>query len=195
MWSLCACLRKILGLTVQLTDNATDGGSLTLPVFLLEASHGAAPAGAELAYAVLPGVGPASGASAAVTAFEAAAKVVANTAAAQAVLAAPRAGEEALMVAAWPSPTPTTVDGGKPGTKVTVTKPATGCLLTVTTTGAATTFAASDPTNSADGTTVEFTVSRAPDSFPAVDHLRAVNRLTRRWRSSCPATTRRARAR
>ena len=149
-------------------DNKTDGASLTLPVFLLEASHGAAPAGADLAYAVLPGVGPASAAGAAVTAFEAAAKVVANTAAAQAVLAAPRAGEEVLMVAAWPSPTPTTVDGGKPGTKVTVTKPATGCLLTVTTTGAATTFAASDPTNSVDGATVEFTVSRAPDSFPAV---------------------------
>eukprot|EP01043_Picozoa_sp_COSAG02_P119275 COSAG02_NODE_55927_length_288_cov_0.608466_2_plen_71_part_01 len=47
-------------------DNATDGGMISLPVFLLEASHGPAPTGVNFAYAVLPGVGAASSAGAAV---------------------------------------------------------------------------------------------------------------------------------
>lgn len=142
-------------------DNTTDGETLEIPVFLLDVSHGPKPEGESLAYAVLPGVGPASGAGAKVVAFEASAKIVANSGAAQAVLATLRAGEVVLMVVVWPSATATTVDGGKPGLKVTLPKPANGGLLTVATGSEGTVFSAADPTNDAEGGEIVFTIDRS----------------------------------
>jgi hypothetical protein len=160
-------------------DNKTYSKTISKPVFLLDVSHGAAPAGDSLAYAVLPGVGTAGGAAAAVAGFEASAKVVANSGAAQAVLATPDTGEDVLMIVAWPAATATTVDGGKPGLKVTLPAPAKGGLLTVATktarssgpervgataNGSVTTttvFSAADPTNAAEGGELVFTIDSA----------------------------------
>ena len=148
-------------------DNATDGETVSLPVFLLEASHGPAPAGVSFAYAVLPGVGTASGASAAVASFHASTKVVANDAAAQAVLATPAVGEDVLMIVAWPAAVTTVVDSGKPGLKVTMPGPTKGGLLTVKLGASGAVFSAADPTNGSGGGSLTFTIDKSLEELQA----------------------------
>lgn len=154
-------------------DNATDGATVSLPVFLLEASHGPSPTGVNFAYAVLPGVGAASNAGATVGAFEASMKVISNDAATQAVLATPTVGEDVLMIVAWPAAVTTVVDGGKAGLKVTLPGPTEGGLLTVTLGESGAVFSAADPTNNSEGGTLTFTIDKSIEELRATAAGRA----------------------
>lgn len=148
-------------------DKATDGENISLPVFLLEASHGSAPTGANFAYAVLAGVGPASGAGAAVAAFESSIQVVANDARAQAVLATLNAGEEVLMIVVWPATGATAVEIGRPGLKVTMSGQTKGGLLTVEVGPGGAAFSAADPNNDSEGGKLTFTIDKPIEELRA----------------------------
>jgi chondroitin AC lyase len=138
-----------------------DNQTIRLPIFLLQASHGATPDQAALGYATLPAVLNASSAPLAVEMFRQSTTVLRNDAAAQAVLASTPQGDTVLMVAAWPNIAPkegVVVDGRQRGWRVTVDSP--GLLLITATKAASFTFAAADPTNKPNGTTMKLTIDR-----------------------------------
>lgn len=153
-------------------DNTTDGEVISLPVFLLEATHGPTPTGVSFAYAVLPGIGAASAAGTAVSTFEASTKVVSNNAEAQAVLVTSTTGEDMLMIAAWPAAGTTIVDSGK-GLKVTLSAPTKGGLITVEMAASGAIFSAADPTNNSEGRTLTFTIDKPLEDLVATTGVRA----------------------
>ena len=147
-------------------------------------------------YAILPGVGLASNAAAAVKAFSDGVTIVANDEKVQAVHATVGAGagsgasssgggavEQVLMMTVWPSTTATTVSAA--GTKVTIPDPANGTLLTVVTSGAVTTFSAADPKNNAAGGSISFTIDTALEDLVVRDHDDEGRQLQQRGPVSC----------
>ena len=94
-------------------------------------------------------------------------KVIANNAATQAVLATPSAGEDVLMIVAWPASATTVVDSGKAGLKVTVLGPTKGGLVTVKLGESGAVFSAADPTNNSEGGTLTYTIDKSIEELRA----------------------------
>eukprot|EP01052_Picozoa_sp_SAG31_P030538 SAG31_NODE_3138_length_4632_cov_2.290315_4_plen_825_part_00 len=134
-----------------------DNETIRLPIFLLQASHGAAPNQASLGYATVPAVLTPASARLAVDTFRQSTTVLRNDEAAQAVLDVTPQGETTLMVAAWPTTASqaVVVDGHW---RVTINSP--GLLIIKATKTASFTFAVADPTNTNNGTTMMFTIDK-----------------------------------